>query len=942
MAEPTFDPAAIAQARAAGYSDTEIADHLERAMPGIKEARGHGYSDKDIIGHLAGNKVADSPKEASGIVAGFEHGVTEAYRGAQETNKQLGLGEGPGAAPDPDFVPAHVINGANPFNWNWSQVPQKIAETAPGLAPSIAGAATGARIGASLGPWGAVGGGIIGGAIPAFWQTGGNAVKENAVRRTGDANAEPNTEDKVRGLGTSAVSSLIQGALGARLAPGAGSAVRTGLEGVIDAGKKVAGDVATGAVTGAAGNVVDQVGNKLGTEKGLQFDPAQVGDAAIGGAATAGTMGAARALADAHRAVATREFGGDNLDATKAYVARLVQAAGDKKLGSMFGAKDDANAHNNAVSGIQDELQAAARDLRSKNPSLNQDANNALQLATENKPLTGNHVDLIEQHADPATAFLARQMRVAQLAKEFGSFDNANGGWSGGLSGVADKWAMRPLKAHLLIGGSAAALGAHAMGSYSLPFLGSALGAYGVARTIDNLTGARSPAAQFQKQFYDANAQTRLNTQPQPQQAPAPGPWGARPLPTTSVPQVAQPAPAAPAPTPAQALAAKLIPSAAMAAIQSQQNAKPVAPAPAAPPAPPPISPMAVAMLQKHLKANPWAQEPAVAPEPAPEPTPQQRAQELAQKLIPSADMANIMAQQNAKPPAPNIDPSQVLAAKLLPTADAAKAQATANALEKERAKAAKEQETADEPAPAPSTPAAPKNGKITSIGQILAGLNGNAAAPAAPAAPALAQPAPASKISKSDGKIEVTPALEGLNGGPFDNRAAYRPIPEKDLTYRGKSHDEIADLETQEWLKDQQAQGREIGDKGQANYRNRVLDALDQKQSIRDALVGEFPDDEHMVHSLIDQLNQRGGGISGRETAKDAIAHYAAKMSPEGGKATKSKFDENAMRRIYETSSEKKARVAQEKKANGGTQTKGRKSRKAKGNSKVQILAAE
>jgi len=44
----------IVKARAAGYSDDEIADHLSYTVPGIKKARGAGYSNTEIIHHLAG------------------------------------------------------------------------------------------------------------------------------------------------------------------------------------------------------------------------------------------------------------------------------------------------------------------------------------------------------------------------------------------------------------------------------------------------------------------------------------------------------------------------------------------------------------------------------------------------------------------------------------------------------------------------------------------------------------------------------------------------------------------------------------------------------------------------------------------------------------------------------------------------------------------------
>jgi hypothetical protein len=53
----------IVKARAAGYSDDEIAAHLADTMPGIKKARDAGYSNGEILAHLAGDSAPSAPKE---------------------------------------------------------------------------------------------------------------------------------------------------------------------------------------------------------------------------------------------------------------------------------------------------------------------------------------------------------------------------------------------------------------------------------------------------------------------------------------------------------------------------------------------------------------------------------------------------------------------------------------------------------------------------------------------------------------------------------------------------------------------------------------------------------------------------------------------------------------------------------------------------------------
>lgn len=60
MADDTDLQSGIVKARAAGYSDDEIANHLADTVPGIKKARDAGYTNSDIIKHLAGANV-DAP-----------------------------------------------------------------------------------------------------------------------------------------------------------------------------------------------------------------------------------------------------------------------------------------------------------------------------------------------------------------------------------------------------------------------------------------------------------------------------------------------------------------------------------------------------------------------------------------------------------------------------------------------------------------------------------------------------------------------------------------------------------------------------------------------------------------------------------------------------------------------------------------------------------------
>lgn len=560
-------------------------------------------------------------KEPSGVAAGFAHGAEEIGRGIQQTAKTYAdIGNGPDAPSDPGFVPAHVINGWNPLKWNYGQLPQKIAEAAPGLAETAASSMAGAKIGGMAGIRGRILGGLAGAAAPYVLNNAGNDAKANAERRTGDANAEPSTADKVRAGVTDTAAGLVQGIGPMRFIPGGAVTKAVGTAGLKQAAKKYITTIGDNALGGAAGDLTQQIGNTIGTDKGTQVDLSRTADAAIGNAGAAALMGAPRAIADTHTAVSQRVFGGDNADATAAYFNRLKQNAGADGLGK--NAKADYNAHENTVANLKKELQAV-------DPSgMDQDTRNTLSLASGDKPLTPDHVKQIEQ-ADPEAGFLARQLHVAQQAENFGSYDRASGQWAGGLSGMADKHVVQTIKRHAAISGLAGLAGITLHGSYALPTLGGAAGAYIGSRLIDNLTGMRSPAKGLAEKFVDNNVPTRLAPPPAPP-APPPqdltqGPWGPRPQSGTSVPQAQ---PSAPAPT-LNPIAMTMLKQKLKAGLPEEQ------PAPPAPEPPKPdLNPIAMSMLKQKLKAG-------LPPEPAPSAPPAPPQVPPLDKLLPKQPDVN-------------------------------------------------------------------------------------------------------------------------------------------------------------------------------------------------------------------------------------------------------------------------------------------------------------
>ena len=112
-----------------------------------------------------------------------------------------------------------------------------------------------------------------------------------------------------------------------------------GAQGALAAAQKYLATTAIAGASGAAGNTIDQIGNTIGTDKGVQYDPKQTIDAALGNAAIAGTIGAPRAIVDATSAATHATFGGNNSAATAAYGKRLVDNAGSVRV-SGSGKKD--------------------------------------------------------------------------------------------------------------------------------------------------------------------------------------------------------------------------------------------------------------------------------------------------------------------------------------------------------------------------------------------------------------------------------------------------------------------------------------------------------------------------------------------------------------------------------------------------------------------------
>jgi hypothetical protein len=345
-----------------------------------------------------------------------------------------------------------------------------------------------------------------------------------------------------------------------RFLPGAGKVVTTGLKGTGDALKQAAARVGENAVAGAGQSVVGDIGKTVGTDKGVSVDFEKAGNAGLTSGVTAGALATPKAISDVRGAVRDRAFGGENTDATTQVANRIEQQAKNASSdGKTAAGLKNINKAGDAVTAAKDEIKS---ELSTELSALKQrgqyetDTHNAFNRAadgTATKADVSHIADVTAQ--DPASSrvvALARQAVVMNKLLDQGVF--RNGQFKGGIAArIGEHAVLSPTRAAAISAGALAAHGAFpAFGIYSLPALGAAAGGWAVARGIDRLTGARSPANRFVEKFANGNGvRPDVVTPPAPPQTPVvppspgsspvpkiapmpPSPWGYEPTPSST------------------------------------------------------------------------------------------------------------------------------------------------------------------------------------------------------------------------------------------------------------------------------------------------------------------------------------------------------------------------------------------------------------------------
>lgn len=514
----------IASARDAKYSDDEIVNFLrsndQDFGPKIGQALDAGYTSKQILDHLAPNK---------GYLSALQYGASKAVEGTGKSIKQVGdavdsggtasFGKGVehvGQAIAPDNYRPGMQQFMNPQNGEsrWAGIPRAAVEGLPVMAAMLA----------TRNP-------ALAGAFFGTTQFG-----ENVESRMANNNRDPETSKATAGeLGVAALTTGAQGLVG-----GLGASKIAGplTGGALQGGKQFLKSVGIEGGVGAASDLAGQVGNTIGTERGLNVDPAQV----LGAGLTQGlTAAGAKAPALARNAVTAMELRGiENGNNEATYAANLLKKAMADKPGSSINDTEvlkSAMAENNQR--ITDSLTAVKALLKSENfareaTDIDALAANAstFNLVKDSKKAGGapvgveaiNHIEKMVGNTAEGQMLVSALRSQAALKTVAGQGKDVGGTYKGGLAAKIP-FIEKILSAKALgvigVGGLAAETALSSMPIVKAGFAtalanapaiaaGAAIPAliYGGARGIDALSGARSPIERFVNRFGDSSQGT--------------------------------------------------------------------------------------------------------------------------------------------------------------------------------------------------------------------------------------------------------------------------------------------------------------------------------------------------------------------------------------------------------------------------------------------------
>jgi hypothetical protein len=417
----------------------------------------------------------------------------------------------------------------------WGSAPRALLEQSPALATDIATQVLLKR----FGPLAQLAGGMVNYGA----RTAGNEIQKRADARTGETGAEPNTEDKLVGVGSTA----LQGALnsyGASKIATPSKVTGTGIKGVAQTAGNVGKAIAAEGVTNAAQEGISEAASTAGTDKGLSLDAQAIKAAGLMGAIGGGVFGGARGVRDASQAIQTR--GSDFGEHSTLAANRVVDKAGSTK--ALENAETAYSSVKGAQADVANELDNASKSITA--PST--ETANAISRARDGAVLTKNELKAIDAEGNDTLSSLVRQSSALSKLTERGSFNDQNGRFAGGASEIVRNNAGKLAS----IGGGVSALphimanGAAGFDSLTaaLPGVGQALAGgyagYKGLKALERFTGVSSPARSFAEKFSDSSGQVRPDVQQ------SQSPTGPKVMPTQSLTTPQPWGPVAPKPTP--------------------------------------------------------------------------------------------------------------------------------------------------------------------------------------------------------------------------------------------------------------------------------------------------------------------------------------------------------------------------------------------------------
>lgn len=533
----------IARLRAENAPDDEILkayrEHYPDFNTDIDYLLNRGDKAKDILDSLAqyhdeadrGFKPPDGALETSRKALQF--GAAQAAVGLGRTAHWAGEASGIDLAKDvgdtitgfgksiapADYKPASADFFDPKFRdkglggFGWSHLPRTVLESVPGLLMDIgAGAATG----------------------------GAGFVASNAARTFGptmDARIENNggkpaeASDYAIAAGSAGLQAYLNKV---GINPALNSFTKgAGLAAVSQIPGQVAKAGAVDAAAGAAGNVVEQAGLTVGTDKGLTVDPHQIAGAAAASGAMGGAVRGVKGIGDVTNAVRFKDIDPEVGSRLANRFDRLGIATDtpDRAFHAIRAAEDTLTSE--ATRARKDLFMQLGRKDSDKHQSLISDVEVSLDLGH----VLGPH--WIERlHAELGSGKLA-QNYIAKIeersalndVKLMGRMDENY--FAGGLSSsrFAEEtlnpasWLRSPTKQAIGSAATIASLGSEAAMATQLLHpvalmkgLAAQTAAYGALRGVDALTGSRNPAHELRKRL--GNAPGDLSPFPQqPQRA---------------------------------------------------------------------------------------------------------------------------------------------------------------------------------------------------------------------------------------------------------------------------------------------------------------------------------------------------------------------------------------------------------------------------------------